>query len=67
MNNWKLTLAYALILVIFAHLVAWLTNSSLDHIMIWVLLGAHLAHIDGKHSHAENMFRHLREDHGGKQ
>ncbi|MBQ1569622.1 MAG: hypothetical protein IIZ78_00755 [Clostridiales bacterium] len=67
MNNWKITLAYALILVIFAHAVAWLTNSSLDHVMIWVLFGAYLSHIESKYAHTENMFRHLREDHGGKQ
>lgn len=63
MNNWKITLAYALVLVAFAYGMAWLTNSSVDHIMIWVVLGAHLAHIDSKYAHVANLFRHLREDH----
>lgn len=57
MNNWRITAFYALALVAFAYGIAWLTNAEIDHVMIWVIFGAHLAHIDGKYAHVENIER----------
>ena len=57
MNNWITTIFYALTLVAFAYGIAWLMNAELDHVMIWVIFGAHLAHIDGKYAHVENIAR----------
>ena len=61
MNNWKLTALFGTILVLFAYLVASIFNTSLDHVMIWVLFCAYLSHIDSKYAHAENKFRKIAE------
>lgn len=57
MNNWRITIFYALALVAFAYGIAWLVNAELDHVMVWTIFGAHLAHIDGKYAHVENIAR----------
>ena len=59
MNNWRITTFYALALVAFAYGFAWLVNAEFEHMMIWMIFGAHLAHIDGKYAHVENIAREL--------